>query len=168
MDGECIADVKAQATGNVGREVVKALIQASFEVTVAQRAASSSRLLNTVAEARVHDVDYESSPSLEKAFAGQDAIVEAFNPAVAIHQERIVRAAISAGVRHLLTPDFSSDTFNPHVEELKIFEPKRRAQAVLESAARGSNLHWTAIIVGPFFDWGRSNLVRLHHMWMEY
>jgi hypothetical protein len=99
-------------------------------------------------------VDYGSPESLKNAFHDQDAIIEAFNPNVAIFQEQIVQAAIDAGVQHLITPDFSSDTFNENVEELLIFEPKLKAQRLLESAAEKHGINWTAIITGPFFDWG--------------
>lgn len=80
-------------------------------------------------------MDYEFPASLTQALADQHAIVEAFNPSATIHQERIVRAALAApSVQRLITPDFSSDTFHPH--------------------ANGSTLYWTALITGPFFDWG--------------
>ncbi|KAJ5924383.1 hypothetical protein N7466_008570 [Penicillium verhagenii] len=139
------------ATGNVGRHVVSALLQASFSVTAGGRTLTS--MSDLPPEAVKISVDYGSPESLKQAFSGQDAIIEAFNPNVAVFQEQIVQAAIDAGVRHIITPDFSSDTFNPNVEELSIFEPKLKAQRILESAAEKHGLNWTAIITGPFFDW---------------
>jgi hypothetical protein len=99
-------------------------------------------------------IDYTNSESLLVAFKGQDAIVEAFNPAVSVYQAQILSAAIESGVGHVITPDFSSDTFNPHAEELLIFQPKMAAQQVLNDVASTGKLTWTAVIVGPFFDWG--------------
>ncbi|KAJ5925573.1 hypothetical protein N7454_008212 [Penicillium verhagenii] len=139
------------ATGNVGRHVVSALLQASFSVTAGGRTLTS--MSDLPPEAIKIPVDYGSPESLKQAFSGQDAIIEAFNPKVAVFQEQIVQAATDAGVRHIITPDFSSDTFNPNVEELLIFEPKLKAQRILESAAEKHGLNWTAIITGPFFDW---------------
>jgi len=91
--------------------------------------------------------------SLEEALKDQDAIVEAFNPMAAAYQDNILKAAIRMGVKHIITPDFSSDTFNPQAHELRIFGPKLRAQTRLESLASQGKIHWTAIIVGPFYDW---------------
>jgi hypothetical protein len=86
---------------------------------------------------------------------GHDALIEAFNPAAAAMQHVIVQAAIDAGIMHLITPDFSCDTFNPNMPELMVFEPKIQAQAELESLVAASNgaLSWTAVIVGPWYDW---------------
>lgn len=101
-------------------------------------------------------VDFHSTDSLAKAFFQKHAVVEAFDPSVAVHQERVLKAAVDAGVQHIITPDFSSNTFNTHIDELMLFEPKRKAQAVLESFCKNSPLHWTAIITSPWFDWGFS------------
>jgi uncharacterized protein YbjT (DUF2867 family) len=146
-----------QANGNVGRVVVSALLRDYFQVTTGTRG-EVKQPAGPSAEVKAIVVDYESHKSLEEAFRGQDAIVEAFNPAVAKYQEAIVQAAITAKVRHIITPDFSTDTFNLNADELQIFEPKRRAQKVLESYAATGAISWTAIIAGPFFDWGRSPL----------
>lgn len=99
--------------------------------------------------------DYNERSSLKDALQGQDAIIEAFNPAAAAMQHVIVQAAIDAGIVHLITPDFSCDTFNPNMPELMVFEPKIRAQAELERlvAASSGALSWTAVIVGPWYDW---------------
>lgn len=144
--------ITSQATGNVGRHVVSALLHASFHVMAGGRALTS--MSDLPLEAVKISVDYGSPESLKNAFRGQDAVIEAFNPNAAMFQEQIVQAAIDAGVQHLITPDFSSDTFNQNVEELLIFEPKLKAQRLLESAAERHGLNWTAIITGPFFDWG--------------
>lgn len=77
-----------------------------------------------------------------------------FNPTAASSQSSIVDAAIETGVRHLITPDFSSDTFNEHAAELMIFEPKLKSQEYLERKAEEGKIAWTAIIPGPFYDWG--------------
>ena len=102
---------------------------------------------------------YDDVVSLTSALEGQHAIVEAFNPAAATNQATIVRASLAAGVRHLITPDFSTDSFNEHANEIRIFEPKKRAQCELEAAVKSSGgaMSWTAIIVGGWFDWGIEN-----------
>lgn len=138
---------------------MKALSNASFTVSAGVRA--SSFTTGFPSGVSVVTVNYENSQSLLQVFKDQDAIIEAFNPNVAIHQEKIIQAALQAGVQHIITPDFSSDTFNPNVTELMIFEPKLEAQAVLEDVAHSTKLKWTAVITGPFFDWGLFLLIAL-------
>ncbi|OZJ04496.1 hypothetical protein BZG36_02669 [Bifiguratus adelaidae] len=115
------------------------------------------------ADVHVATASYDSPESLKQAFTGQDAIVEAFNPAAAAHQKNIVDAAIQAGVKHIITPDYSSDTFNENAPELHIFEPKIKAQKYLELQAALGSLRWIAIIVGPFYDWA----IPLGRFWVD-
>lgn len=124
--------MKLQATGNVCRHIVDALLNdesGSFHVRIARREGNPSPSAPTTStRAETFDVDYTSLDSLKKLFADQHAIIEAFNPNGAVHQVNIVQAALETPtVRHIITPDFSSDTFNANCGELKIFEPKIRA-----------------------------------------
>ncbi|KAM5343560.1 hypothetical protein ACJ41O_012097 [Fusarium nematophilum] len=140
------------AAGPLGEVLVPALLAAGFEVTCITRPASKSTLPTGVT---TKTANYTDTTSLTLALKDQDALVEAFNPAAAVHQELILQAALAAGVRHIITPDFSGDTFHPLVGELLIFEPKLRAKYQLEGivAASQGRLSWTAIVVGPWFDW---------------
>lgn len=100
-------------------------------------------------------MDYRSVDALVNVFTGQDAVVEAFPPHVADMQATIVDACLRAGtVKHIITPDFSNDTFNSHITELPLFIPKVEAQKELEEKARGTHLTWSAIITGAWYDWG--------------
>ncbi|KAK9322292.1 hypothetical protein V1517DRAFT_323962 [Lipomyces orientalis] len=139
------------ASGNVGKPIVSALLQADFTVTV--NSSTSSLSDNFFSKVAKVSVDYSSVPSLKEAFTRQDAIVEAFNPNVSVYQDNIVKAAVEAGVKHIITPDFSSDTFHAAAKELLIFEPKQKAQRLLEAETKNRGVRWTAIITGPFFDW---------------
>ncbi|CZR69917.1 uncharacterized protein PAC_19817 [Phialocephala subalpina] len=141
------------ASGNVGRPIVGALIASGFDVTAVSRSTINSSTSNLSAKYLTTDYSYSS---LSDVFKNQDAIVCAYNPAAAAaHHKAIAVAALACGIKHLITPDFSSDTFNAHVDELQIFEPKRKAQRYLERKIQdaGSSMHWTAIICGPFWDW---------------
>jgi saccharopine dehydrogenase-like NADP-dependent oxidoreductase len=140
----------------VGRVIVNHLVESNFRVTIGTR--ESAKLEGMPTEVTAKTIDYSNPESLLVAFNGQDAIVEAFNPSVSVYQAQILSAAIESGVRHIITPDFSSDTFNPHVEELLIFGPKLEAQCVLDNVASTGKLSWTAIIVGPLFDWGMCSI----------
>ncbi|KAL6831556.1 hypothetical protein V8C40DRAFT_156232 [Trichoderma camerunense] len=140
------------ATGALGHVLVPSLQKAGFHITCISRLGSTSPHPSGVDS---RSADYESVESLGEALRDQDAIIEAFNPAAATSQQVIVQAALSAGVTHLITPDFSCDTFNPHMRELLIFEPKIQAQEELERiiSESGGALSWTAVIMGPWFDW---------------
>ncbi|KAE9376193.1 NAD(P)-binding protein [Stipitochalara longipes BDJ] len=140
------------ASGSTGVHIVQALIDASFIVTIVRRPSSSPA--PPIISAHYKVADYDSISSLEAAFKDQDAVVESFNPAAAASQNNILAAAVAAGVKHIITPDFSSDTFNPHAAGLLIFEPKLKAQKELEAVAAEGKLTWTAIIPGAFYDWG--------------
>jgi putative NADH-flavin reductase len=114
---------------------------------------STYNLANSVT---IKTADLGNFSSLVAAFAGQDAVVEAFNPIAANFQVNVVEAALQSSVKHIITPDFGSDTVHENAKELRIFEPKVKAQKVLEESLKGSGIRWTAIIPGPFFDWGES------------
>ncbi|KAI0478359.1 hypothetical protein F4859DRAFT_513942 [Xylaria cf. heliscus] len=144
------------ASGTLGKVLVSALLQDGFVVTAIGRPNgipfSHPGVIYKISS-------YNDAACLTTTLENQDAVVEAFNPVAANDQGVIVQAAIAAGVKHLITPDFSSDTFNPYVDDLMIFEPKRRAQRELEAAVRISSgaISWTAVIVGAWYDWAIEN-----------
>jgi uncharacterized protein YbjT (DUF2867 family) len=149
-----------QATGDVGHAIVSALVEASFKVTVVSRSKPIDTAPGTgtgtafPSSVSIQAADLSSIDSLKIAFNDKDAVVEAFNPAGTRYQADIVDAALQCGIKHIITPDFSSDTFNAHADELKIFAPKLEAQRLLEEKVKGSEMKWTAIMTGSFFDWG--------------
>ncbi|QKX57681.1 uncharacterized protein TRUGW13939_04799 [Talaromyces rugulosus] len=150
------------ATGLVGKEIVKALLDdGSFYVTIVRRiGGSSSRPFPESSRLReVGDVDYSSVNSLKKAFEGQHAVVEALNPSGVVHQDKIVQAAVETeSVRHIITPDFSGNYLNEHIHELRIYDDKVEAHKVTKQLIQQrDSLHWTAILTGAFFDWAIDN-----------
>ncbi|KAM6522966.1 hypothetical protein FALCPG4_012573 [Fusarium falciforme] len=151
------------ASGTLGHVLVSALMKAGFVVTAVGR--PNGKPTDYSHEIAVKAADYEDASSLAAALQGQHAVVEAFNPAAARSQRTIAEAAITAGVTHLITPDFSSDTFNPHVDDILIFEAKKYAQYELEDVVfkSGGALTWTAIIVGPWYDWG----IETGNLWID-
>ncbi|KAK1470505.1 hypothetical protein CCUS01_06270 [Colletotrichum cuscutae] len=140
------------ATGALGEVLIPALLQADFEVTCITRPGSQKSL---PAGVHVRSSDYSNIEALTQALGGQDAVVEAFNPAAASYQANILQAASATGVRHIITPDFSGNTFHPNAKDALIFGPKLTAQRELERVVAESNgsLSWTAIITGPWYDW---------------
>ncbi|RWA07866.1 hypothetical protein EKO27_g7252 [Xylaria grammica] len=144
------------ASGTLGKTLVVALLQNGFAVTAIGR--PNSKPFDR-ADVTYKISSYDDLAGLTVAFESQQAVIEAFNPAAAENQGVIAQAAIAAGVKHLITPDFSSNTFNPYVDDLLIFEPKRQAQRALEAAVERSAgaISWTAIIVGAWYDWAIEN-----------
>ncbi|KAK1658668.1 hypothetical protein BDP55DRAFT_758290 [Colletotrichum godetiae] len=132
------------AIGALGEVLVPALLQANFEVACITRPDSGKNL--------PAGSDFKTLTTVLK---GQNAIVEAFNPVAASYQTSILQAALATGVRHIITPDFSGNTFHPNAEEALILNPKLQAQRELERIVDESNgsLSWTAIISGPWYDW---------------
>ncbi|EFQ34464.1 uncharacterized protein GLRG_09608 [Colletotrichum graminicola M1.001] len=139
-------------TGALGEALVPALLKAGFEVTCVSRPGSKAAVFPGVV---VKTADYTDVAALTEAFSNHDAVVEAFNPAGATHQARILKAILAAGVRHITTPDFSGNTFHPNAKDIFIFNPKLAAQQELERVVAESDgkLTWTAIVTGPWYDW---------------
>ena len=132
---------------------MEALAAAGYTVTAASRT-EGKKFADPVIPAIV---DYSSVDALVSLFTGQDAVIEAFPPNAAHRQPTIVEACVKAGsVKHIITPDFAGDTFNPNITELPLYVPKVESQKQLEEKIRGTDLTWSAIITGGWYDWGKS------------
>ncbi|KAK7414944.1 hypothetical protein QQX98_006269 [Neonectria punicea] len=150
------------ASGNLSRVILAQPVDAGFNIVIIKRPDSKlSKVSDYTSSAPRSDQTivirtstYSDFNRLAQAFVDQDAVVEAFNPDAAQHQRTIVRAALTASVSHMITPEFSLDTFNEHIRETLVCEYKIRAQQVLEDeiaaqAARTATvpkLAWTAVI----------------------
>ncbi|KAJ4288374.1 hypothetical protein N0V90_011608 [Kalmusia sp. IMI 367209] len=166
---DCLTALAAtlQATGNIGKHIVPALLRAGFTVTVISRPGSQNYHLpvddsgeNDHTSVQTTEAAYDDEPILAAALQHQDALIEAFNPVSVIHQRIIVHAALAAGVKHLITPEFGTNSFAPSAAELPSALGKIEAQRILEeeltnASANGKHvsLAWTGIVMGVFFDW---------------
>ncbi|KAJ5720815.1 oxidoreductase CipA [Penicillium malachiteum] len=143
----------AGGTGNLGPSIVKALLDADFEVTLLTRSTSDEQDPRT----KIEVVDYDSLDSLTKALTGQDALVNVLGYGTIskeIHQ-RVVDAAYKAGLQRILPSEFGSDTTNPLVAQLPFFAGKAALlKHVQELAEKDKAFTWTALFNGPFLDWG--------------
>ncbi|KAK1958530.1 NAD(P)-binding protein [Colletotrichum sublineola] len=139
-------------TGALGQALIPALLEAGFDVTCVTRPGSKGEAIPGVG---VTMADYTDIAALTEAFNNHDVVVEAFNPVGAAHQAPILKATLAAGVRHIITPDFSGNTFHPNAKDILIFAPKLLAQQELERVVAESDgkLTWTAIVTGPWYDW---------------
>ncbi|EHK47124.1 hypothetical protein TRIATDRAFT_306844 [Trichoderma atroviride IMI 206040] len=110
-------------TGQVGRPIVKALIDAGFNVTVVTRNSSFNSEETNGAIFVTSDYTYGS---LVKIFTGQVAVVSAVaaRPPIAA-QKVMVDAAIQAGVKRFIPSEYGSGSIAQPIEDFKkLMAPK--------------------------------------------
>ncbi|KAF9535057.1 hypothetical protein CPB83DRAFT_901954 [Crepidotus variabilis] len=146
----------AGASGNLGPAIVDELLAAKiFEVAVLARLDSKATFPSKV---EVFRTDY-SLNSLNEALAQAkpDAVVSALDAVdskIADLQTNLIEAAKTNGVKRFIPSEFGADSTNPEVVRLvPIYEIKRKATAHLKRL-ESDVFSWTAIVTGPFFDWG--------------
>jgi hypothetical protein len=96
--------------------------------------------------------DYSSIDSLTSAFKGQDAVVSLVGTMGFAEQQKLIDAAITAGVKRFLPSEYGSNTQNERVlAKVPIFQPKVDTVKYLKS--KEDKISWSSVITGPFFDW---------------
>lgn len=136
-----------QASGNIGRPILKALLESNlFNVTVISRHESSATFPEGVTV-----VKSDFSPShLEQTFRGNDAVVSTISTTAVGEQIKIVDAASKAGVKRFITSDFGSDVSDPAVvKAVPILGGKKVVVDHLRSKEK-DGLTWSAIVNGAF------------------
>lgn len=138
------------AGGNLGPSVLKAFLSSSFNTSVLSREGSNSTFPSGVNVVRAN---YDDTESLKKAFQGQDAVISLVGGNALGDQNKLIDAAIAAGVQRFIPSEFGSDTPNPKTREVvPLFSAKSGTVDYLKS--KESAISWTSVITGPFFDWG--------------
>lgn len=143
--------VLAGATGNIGAPVLQALLDSGFEVTALTRASSNSTFPSNV---KVAKVDYDNLEQLTEALKGQDALISTITTAGVGGQDKLVDAAIAAGVKRLIPSEFGSNTLNANASKLPVYGPKVAIQKAIESKVKGMETTYTYVINNAFLDWG--------------
>ncbi|KAF2136565.1 uncharacterized protein K452DRAFT_292286 [Aplosporella prunicola CBS 121167] len=144
------------ASGNLGPSVLNAFLAApdDFDVSVLTRPDSTATFPPNT---NVVKSDYKDE-SLKAAFTGKDAVVSLLgNAGFGELQNKVVDAAIEAGVKRFVPSEFGSDTPNPAVRAIvPVFNSKRgTVEHIQKKQSEGAkNISWTGLITGPFFDWG--------------
>ena len=141
------------AGGNVGPHIVAALdSNPIFIVSILAREGSKSTFPSHM-KVFTSPASYPEE-SLLAAFKGQDVIVD-LAPLHAIDQhKRCIDAAVKAGVKRYIPSEFGSNSERPELfEAVPMFAPKADIRRYLKSK-EGEGLTWTAVINGPFFDFG--------------
>lgn len=107
--------------------------------------------------AQVQVVDYNSLDSLVAALKGHDAVINTLSVGIVprdIHL-RLIEASQAAGVQRFVPSEFGCDTAHPLTSQLPVFGDKVAViQKLKETSKQDSAFSWTAVISGPFFDWG--------------
>ena len=144
------------ASGNIGRPILDALLAAqNFNVTVAVRSAST--LATYPIGVKTVTIDYDSLESLREAFKGQHAVVSCITTFEVSQQQKVINAAVAAGVKRFLPSEYGMDTSNPKGPEILPVLHLKRSQLEYLQSKENEGLSWTALIVGLFFDWALEN-----------
>ncbi|OTA99483.1 hypothetical protein M426DRAFT_67692 [Hypoxylon sp. CI-4A] len=141
------------AKGNLGEAVLDAVLNAGFQVTALTRQGSTQTFPSGVT---VKQVDYDSIDTLVDALKGQDAVVSTIGSAAIGKQIPLIEASAKVGVKRFITSEFGSNTFSPKVSVLPSYKDKIEVTDAAKKAAAESGLTWTAVVNGPFLDWGLS------------
>lgn len=140
-----------KAGGNLGPAIVHALVSSGFTVTVISRRESSSNFPPSV---RVVKVDYKSDSELANAVKGQDAVVSTIATSALPIQQKIIDAAVKAGVKRFIPSEFGINTAKIDGGVAKILSGKIQAQEQLKKAAtENKEFSWTGVSSSLFFDW---------------
>ncbi|PYI13123.1 putative isoflavone reductase family protein CipA [Aspergillus violaceofuscus CBS 115571] len=143
----------AGASGNVGSQVLNALLAQSFTVTILTRKPATATATPFPAAATVKQVDFTSPASLTAALAGQDAVIDTtFSPEIDTPLQ-LIDAAAAAGVSRFITSDFGLDPTNPGIHAFPVFARKKAAYEAVQRHAAASTLTYTVVACGVFLDW---------------
>ncbi|RAK78871.1 aromatic alcohol reductase [Aspergillus fijiensis CBS 313.89] len=137
------------AGGNLGPHVLKAFLSADeFRVTVLSRDSSTSVFPEGVPVIRS---DY-SHESLVSAFRDQDAVISVVGRGGYAAQQKLVDAALAAGVKRFIPAEFGNNSADERVRALApMLEGKKAKVDYLR--AREDQMSWTTVITGAFFDY---------------
>ncbi|MCJ1399774.1 hypothetical protein MMC11_002977 [Xylographa trunciseda] len=143
------------ANGTLGPSILHALLSADgFTITVLSRASSKSTYPASVRVASISDNPPDKE--LVDTLRGQDALVVAFTGSISDLQIRLADAAAQAGVKRFIPADFGScDSSSPLALDLvPLYRTKQNVRQHLQQLASRSNLSWTSLVCGHFFDYG--------------
>ncbi|PLB52880.1 NAD(P)-binding protein [Aspergillus steynii IBT 23096] len=137
------------AGGNLGSHVLAAfLASGAFNITVLSRESSTSIFPDGL---RIVRSDY-SHGSLVAAFHDQDAVISLVGRSGYADQQKLVDAALAAGVKRFIPSEFGNNSADARVRALApILEGKKAKIDYLRQ--REHRMSWTTVITGAFFDY---------------
>ncbi|KAF2115877.1 hypothetical protein BDV96DRAFT_545701 [Lophiotrema nucula] len=139
----------AGASGTLGPHVLKALIDAKFQVKILTRSKKPGEF---DAGVDVVEVDFTSVESLTAALKGIDAVVSTVAGMAIKTQTVLIDAATVAGVKRFIPSEYGSVTTNPKVEAFPLYENVFQIKHHLQEKANSGQLTWTVLACGAFLE----------------
>ncbi|KAK1988220.1 hypothetical protein LZ30DRAFT_700028 [Colletotrichum cereale] len=140
------------ATGQMGSQIAKALLQSGFAVTAIQRPESKKTAPEGCESVKV---DIDDVNDLTSGFKDHDVVISAApDPIVFEKQQAWIDAAIAAGVKRIFPSEYSTNLESPLAEDLPIVTGKVRTRRYLveQVSKTGGKSTWTSVNNGPFLD----------------
>jgi hypothetical protein len=150
------------ATGSVGPAIVSALLShpQGYNVSILTRPSSLDKARSMFPDPSIkfHTADYTSltvTPSaFESSFKDQDAIVSATATFTVTQQKVIIDAAIAAKtVKRFIPSEFGVDTADSESLKKNLPVAYLKTNVVGYLQERESDISWSAVCIGAFFDW---------------
>jgi uncharacterized protein YbjT (DUF2867 family) len=143
----------AGATGDLGRRIVRALLQHDVRLRVLTRPGSGTAAALFGDEERIEVVvaDYADGAALRTAVTGVDVVVSAVSgvrPVIVDAQRALLAAAVAAGVPRFIPSDYSADYRSIAVGSNRNFELRREFAADVDAAP----IRATSILNGAFAE----------------
>lgn len=145
----------AGATGNLGPAILKALLDAGFDVTVLSREGSTSAdSLASHPNQKIAKVNFDNVDSMTSALKGVEGLVSNLSSSALLTQKPLIDAAIAAGVKRFLPSDFGSDLTVESNQSIPLNTAKVEIHRYLvEQSGAHPEFSYTGVHTGPFFDW---------------
>jgi hypothetical protein len=110
---------------------------------------------------KVHKTDYTSESSIVEGLKGQDAVVSTIATAALANQEKIIDAAVKAGVKRFIPSEFGINTTKISGGIAKILATKIQIQKdrLKKAVEENERFSWTGVSSSMFFDWVSTKLL---------
>jgi uncharacterized protein YbjT (DUF2867 family) len=143
----------AGATGDLGRRIVRELLEHDVRLRVLTRPGSGTAAALFTDEERIDVVaaDYADQPALTAAVSGVDVVVSAVSgvrPVIVDAQRALLAAAVEAGVPRFVPSDYSADYRRIAVGSNRNFELRREFAADVDAAP----IRATSVLNGAFAE----------------
>lgn len=144
----------AGATGNLGTPILRALLEAGYQVTALSRIGGNSSRLTPHPNLTVKEVDFTAVDSLTKALLGVEVVISCLATLAIGGQNPLVDASVAAKVKRFIPAEFGMDSKNPLCMQLPVCAPKVATQNyLLEKSESHPGFTYTGIANGLFLDW---------------
>lgn len=125
------------------------LINDGYAVTVLTRGAAG--LETKFPKARLLEVDYDSESSLVQALQGQEALVSTVAISAIANQERLIDAAITAGVKYYIPAEYTVNSREPTAQAQPLMGSIVPVQKYL--ATKDGKISWFVVNCGALMEY---------------